>query len=99
MGLIDGYVDRVISKTKSSIGQCGPVSASYNATVDALCKAQRITFEFGGLFLTLTRSLGGFLPMTTRRRAKAGSGPWALSQTTVDKTPTNQNATWVRVLG
>ena len=53
VGLIDGYVDRVISKTKSSIGQCGPVSASYNATVDALCKAQRITFEFGGLFLTL----------------------------------------------
>ena len=32
MGLIDGYVDRVIGRTKSSIGQCGPVSLSYNAT-------------------------------------------------------------------
>ena len=32
MGLIDGYVDRVIGRTKSSIGQCGQVSLSYNAT-------------------------------------------------------------------
>jgi len=51
VGLIDGYVDRVISKTKSSIGQCGPVSASYNATVDALCK--EIVDPFNGLWASV----------------------------------------------
>ena len=38
VGLIDHYVDRVISKTKSSIGQCGPISASFNATVHAVLR-------------------------------------------------------------
>ena len=46
--LIDVYVDRVISKTQNSIGQCHPVSLSFNATVNALCK--EIVDPFNGFW-------------------------------------------------
>jgi len=51
VGLIDHYVERVVSKTKSSIGQCGPVSASFNATVDAVCR--EIVDPFNGLWASV----------------------------------------------
>jgi len=51
VGLIDGYVDRVIGRTKSSIGQCGPVSLSYNATVDALCR--EVVDPFNGFWASV----------------------------------------------
>lgn len=58
--LIDVYVDRVISRTKKSIGQCHPVSLSFNATVDAVCK--EIVDPFNGFWASVGWCVVLYLP-------------------------------------
>jgi len=58
--LIDVYVERVISRTKTSIGQCHPVSLSFNATVDAVCK--EIVDPFNGFWASVGWCVVLYLP-------------------------------------
>lgn len=51
VGLIDAYVERVINYTTNYVGQCHPISRSYNATVVALCR--EIVDPFNGFWASI----------------------------------------------
>jgi prominin 1 len=58
--LIDGYVDRVINRTRGSVGRCRPISTAYNATVIAVCN--EIVDPFNGFWTSVGWCLLYFLP-------------------------------------
>uniref|UniRef100_A0A0K2T7V4 Prominin1Alike [Acyrthosiphon pisum] n=2 Tax=Lepeophtheirus salmonis TaxID=72036 RepID=A0A0K2T7V4_LEPSM len=51
VSLIDGYANRIVNKTKSSIGKCWPVSEAYNATVLSVCSD--IADPFNGFWVSI----------------------------------------------
>jgi len=51
VGLIDEYVDRVITSVESEVGYCAPLSTSYNATVVAFC--HEIVDPFNGFWASI----------------------------------------------
>ncbi len=60
VGLIDTYAERVVNRTQGSVGRCEPLSASYNATVIAVCN--QIVDPFNGLWTSVGWCLMFFLP-------------------------------------
>jgi len=51
VGLIDEYVDRVITSVQAEVGYCAPLSTSYNATVVAFC--HEIVDPFNGFWASI----------------------------------------------
>lgn len=51
VGLIDEYVDRVITSIQAEVGYCAPLSTSYNATVVAFC--HEVVDPFNGFWASI----------------------------------------------
>lgn len=60
IGLIDDYVERVITRTQQDVGRCEPLSNSYNATVIAVCN--EIVDPFNGFWASIGWCVMIFLP-------------------------------------
>ena len=81
VGLIDAYVERVINYTTNYVGQCHPISNSYNATVVALC--QEIVDPFNGFWAGIGWCYLFYLPsialaislISLYRKSEAYPGP------------------------
>ncbi|XP_044759870.1 prominin-like protein isoform X2 [Coccinella septempunctata] len=57
---VEKYMDRVINKTENEVGQCGPLSNVYNATLTTVC--DKIALQMNGFWFTLLCSMLVFLP-------------------------------------
>eukprot|EP00092_Neocalanus_flemingeri_P012480 GFUD01013453.1.p1 GENE.GFUD01013453.1~~GFUD01013453.1.p1 ORF type:complete len:941 (-),score=227.62 GFUD01013453.1:453-3275(-) len=60
VGLIDEYVDRVLTSIEREVGYCAPLSTSYNATVVAFC--HEIVDPFNGFWASIGWCFLLFLP-------------------------------------
>eukprot|EP00090_Calanus_glacialis_P030997 TRINITY_DN5063_c0_g1_i1.p1 TRINITY_DN5063_c0_g1~~TRINITY_DN5063_c0_g1_i1.p1 ORF type:complete len:942 (-),score=271.59 TRINITY_DN5063_c0_g1_i1:188-3013(-) len=97
VGLIDEYVDRVISSIQGEVGYCAPLSTSYNATVVAFC--HEIVDPFNGFWASIGWCFLIYLPCTCLsvslislyRKSEGYPGPLVETETQpLDKKRRNQ---------
>lgn len=60
VGLVDNYVERVINRTENQVGNCRPISNSYNATVISVCN--EIVDPYNGIWASVGWCLMFFIP-------------------------------------
>ena len=93
VGLVDGYVERVINYTRTRVGRCEALSNSYNATVIAVCN--EIVDPFNGFWASVGWCLMFFLPgvalalslVSLYRKSEPYPGPLVESTANEDAPP------------